>query len=446
MAKGEDARVSQNLHDGSDDSVQAELDRRVYHLRTLYDVSKEIFGTLDYDKLLRSFLLMTLGNFGVIEGFILTCEGTVNKPSHFVSMGFQLMNDDSWQTSAMAFLRERQGLDSGRWGEVEMDPPEFPKGVVCLVPFKTEEACSGLLALGNKLTEEPFSEDDRELLTTLVNNLVVALDNARSFEKISRLNEELQEQNVQLEKALRELRSAMRKVEILEGIKANLCKFVPTTVTRLVEQSPSLDIFDSKERDVTVLFLDIEGYTKITERVGGTGVNTLIEKYFSVFMDAIYENNGDVVETSGDGLMVLFLTEDEAVNALEAIRAAVTIQEKTSLINQECATDSQPLVINIGICSGHAFVGAAKFESYTGARWTYTSHGTVTNVAARICAQATGGSVLASRSTVERAEDHFTFTPLGKCRLKNVSEEVEIFELALSPRRHPPAAPNPFSN
>jgi class 3 adenylate cyclase len=146
-------------------------------------------------------------------------------------------------------------------------------------------------------------------------------------------------------------------------------------------------------------------------------------------MDAIYENNGDVVETAGDGLMVLFLTEDDTIHALEAVRAAQTIRQKACMINDECILDSQPLVINIGICSGQAFVGAAKFECYTGSRWAYTSHGNTVNIAARICGKATGGAVLASRATAERVKDQFSFEPLGAFALKNLTEEVEIFAL-----------------
>jgi class 3 adenylate cyclase len=136
-----------------------------------------------------------------------------------------------------------------------------------------------------------------------------------------------------------------------------------------------------------------------------------------------------VVETAGDGLMVLFLTEDAALNALEAVRAAKTIKEKACLINSNGSLDAQPLVINIGICSGQAFVGAAKFESYTGSRWAYTSHGTTTNIAARICGRATGGAVLVSRSTADRVKNTFTFERLGRFALKNLSEQVEIFSL-----------------
>jgi class 3 adenylate cyclase len=370
-----------------------------------------------------------MGNFGVREGFILTLNSPSQAIQHFVAVGLEQVDVICLKSGIERLLKE-DIFSRFPVNEIDFSRQNFlPKPLAFIQSFTAETDCPGIFGLGAKLIGEPYSEYDRELLDTLINNLIVALKNARSFEEIKKLNRDLAAKNLELEKALIELKAAMRKVEILESIKADLCKFVPCTVTRLIEKSPASDVLEARERDVTVLFLDIEGYTKITEDVGATEVNALIEKYFSVFMDAIYENNGDVVETAGDGLMVLFLTEDETRNALEAVRAAKTIKEKACLINADCSPDARPLVINMGICSGQAFVGAAKFESYTGSRWAYTSHGTTTNVAARICGQATGGAVLAARSTVDRVKDAFSFERLGQFALKNLSEEVEIFAL-----------------
>jgi class 3 adenylate cyclase len=409
--------------------VQNELDRRVFYLKTLYDVSKDIFGSVESEKILRSFLLMAMGNFGVREGFILTLNSPSQAIQHLVAVGLEQEQVAHLKTGTQRLLEEEV---FSKFSVTEMDFSRqnfLPKSLAYIQGFSVETDCPGIFGLGAKIVDEPYSEYDSELLDTLVNNLIVALKNARSFEEINKLNRDLAAKNLELEKTLNELKAAMRKVEILESIKADLCKFVPCTVTRLIEKSPAADVLEARERDVTVLFLDIEGYTKITEDVGATEVNALIEKYFSVFMDAIYENNGDVVETAGDGLMVLFLTEDQKTNAVEAVRAAKTIKEKACLINADCSPDARPLVINMGICSGQAFVGAAKFESYTGSRWAYTSHGTTTNIAARICGHATGGAVLASSSTVERVKDEFSFERLGQYALKNLSEEVEIFAL-----------------
>ena len=411
--------------------VQNELDRRIFYLKTLYDVSKDIFSSVESETILRNFLLMAMGNFGVTKGFALLANSATKKINYFIPIGFQKNDTFSLETAIRHHLQQETYLTSVENSDNLRKSGVLPHSVEFALPFTVETGCEGILGLGAKLIDCPFTENDKELLDTLVNNLIVAIKNAESFEQIKNLNSDLEAKNKQLEKALDELKVALRKVEILEGIKSNLCKFVPTAVTRLLENAPTAGTQEAKERDVSVLFLDIEGYTQITERIGATEVNTLVENCFSVFMDAIYENNGDVVETAGDGLMVLFLTEDNAKHALEALRVAQMIMEKTCQVNREGCLDIQPIVINIGISSGPAFVGAAKFDSYTGSRWAFTSHGTTTNVAARLCTQATGGAVLVSKTTMERAKGHFSFSPLGKLVLKNLTEKVEVYSLKI---------------
>ncbi len=409
--------------------IQTELDRRVYYLKTLYDVSKDIFGSVEYEPILKNFLLMTMGNFGVAEGFILTVDVPSGEINGFVSVGFQAGDISLLRTGGSEILLSADLVKSMQ-NEADLKCHSLlPPATICAFPFDVDTDCRGIMGLGSKLVGDPYNTDDEELLDTLVNNLVVALKNARSFEEIKNLNRELQEKNIQLETALTQLKASMRKVEILESIKDNLSKFVPITVSRMIEKSPTNAIPESRKQDVSVLFLDIEGYTRLCEKLGSSKTNEVIEKHFSVFMDAIYANNGDVNETAGDGLMVLFLDEDKQTSALEAVRTALTIREETVRICEECSDLHRPLDINMGINSGQALVGAAKFETYSGSRWTYTARGRLTNVAARIGAQATGGSIYLSKSTADRIKEHFSPTPKGKFKLKNVSEEVEIFEL-----------------
>ena len=409
--------------------IETELDRRVFYLKTLYDVSKDIFGSVEFDAILKNFLLMTMGNFGVVEGFILTVDVPSEEINGFVSVGFQSGDTTLLRTGGSQILLSTDLVNSMQKQAGLKSHNLLPPATICAFPFSVDTDCRGIMGLGAKLVGEPYNMDDEELLDTLVNNLMVALKNARSFEEINSLNKNLQEKNVQLETALTQLKASMRKVEILESVKENLSKFVPVTVSRMIEKSPDNAIPESKQQDLSVLFLDIEGYTKLCEKLGSSQTNEVIEKHFSVFMDAIYANNGDVNETAGDGLMVLFLNEDRQASALEAVNTALSIREETTRIWEKCSALYRPLDINMGINSGQALVGAAKFETYSGSRWTYTARGKLTNVAARIGAQATGGSIYLSKSTAERIKDHFSPVLKGKFKLKNVSEEVEIFEL-----------------
>jgi class 3 adenylate cyclase len=409
--------------------IQTELDRRVYYMKTLYDVSKDIFGSVEYEPILKNFLLMTMGNFGIIEGFILTVDVPSREINGFVSLGFQGDDVSLLRTGGSEILLADDLLKSMQ-SEADLKTCGLlPSATICAFPFVVDTDCTGIMGLGAKLIGEPYNKGDEELLDTLVNNLVVSLKNARSFEEINSLNKNLQEKNIQLETALSQLKASMRKVEILESVKENLSKFVPVTVSRMIEKSPDNAIPESRQQDLSVLFLDIEGYTKLCEKLGGSQTNEVIEKHFSVFMDAIYANNGDVNETAGDGLMVLFLNEDKQASALEAVNSALLIRKETARIWEKCSALYRPLDINMGINSGQALVGAAKFETYSGSRWTYTARGKLTNVAARIGAQATGGSIYLSKTTADRIKGHFSPVPKGKFKLKNVSEEVEIFEL-----------------
>jgi class 3 adenylate cyclase len=411
------------------EQIETELDRRAYYLKTLYDVSKDIFSSVEYESILKNFLLMTMGNFGVVEGFILTVDVPSGAINGFVSVGFQPGDISLLKTGGSQILLSPD-LVMSMQKQADFKCHGFlPPTTICAFPFTVNIDCTGIMGLGAKLVGEPYNIDDEELLGTLVNNLVVSLKNARSFEEIKNLNWELQEKNTQLEAALADLKASMRKVEILESVKDKLSKFVPVTVSRMIEKSPTNEIPESKKQDLSVLFLDIEGYTKLCEKLGSSQTNEVVEKHFSVFLDAIYANNGDVNETAGDGLMVLFLNEDKQANALEAVKTALSIRKETLRICKECSSLYQPLNINMGINSGQALVGAAKFETYSGSRWTYTARGSLTNVAARIGALASGRSIYLSKATADRIKGHFSPVSRGKFKLKNVSEEVEIFEL-----------------
>jgi class 3 adenylate cyclase len=94
-------------------------------------------------------------------------------------------------------------------------------------------------------------------------------------------------------------------------------------VERLLEQHPDARELEKREADVSVLFLDVEGYTRLSEQVPPQRLNRMIQDYFSAFLEIIRANHGDVNETAGDGLMVIFQSEGgPARHALNAAGAA----------------------------------------------------------------------------------------------------------------------------
>jgi class 3 adenylate cyclase len=244
---------------------------------------------------------------------------------------------------------------------------------------------------------------------------------AREY-RLEGMIEDLNRKNIELEETL-------EKVKLLENIKGHLGKFVPESVRKIIEKSPEAPDLEKQTRDVSVLFLDIAGYTRMSETVDPEKMNLLIEKYFSSFLDHIHQNKGDINETAGDGLMIIFQDPDGIRHARNAVKTAVAVQERVRIINRDLESSLEPIVINIGINSGEASVGSTRFEGITGTRWTFTASGPVTNVAARIGAFAKNGETLIGEETARRIDKDFLLESVGKHNLKNVKEPIEIFQV-----------------
>ena len=179
--------------------------------------------------------------------------------------------------------------------------------------------------------------------------------------RLEQMIEDLNRKNTQMEQIL-------EKVRLLENIKAHLGKFVPESVKQIIETSPDAPDLEKQTKDVSVLFLDVAGYTKMSEIVEPEKMNYLIEKYFSSFLDHIHQNKGDINETAGDGLMIIFQDRNRISHAENAVKTAVAIRERVQVINRDLDQNFEPIKVNIGINSGSASVGSTRFEGITGAR------------------------------------------------------------------------------
>jgi class 3 adenylate cyclase len=289
-------------------------------------------------------------------------------------------------------------------------------GAELVMPVLFGDRVTGLLALGEKRSGASYTTDDLRLLRVVVNQSAVALENARAY--------------TALEAANRRLADTLRRVEILESIRTSLSKFVPRRVQELIEQAPDAPELAKREMDVSVLFVDIAGYTRLSERHDPDRLNFVVERYFGAFLDEVLRNGGDVNETAGDGLMVIFQDEDLERHARNAAHAALGSLRRTDEINGEAGAVDEPIRLHVGVNSGAAAVGATKIEGTTGTRWTYTASGAVTNVAARLAALGAGDSVFIGPETARRLSGWLDLEDLGERLLKNVEEPVRVFRLS----------------
>jgi adenylate cyclase len=112
--------------------------------------------------------------------------------------------------------------------------------------------------------------------------------------------------------------------------------------------------------------------------------------------------------------------------AEHAVRTALAVQEAFVPISKHWQKRGGfELGLGVGIAQGYATLGAIGFEG----RWDYAAIGNVTNLAARLCAEAKAGQVLADRKTMAALEGMFEFDPAGPFELKGFSKPVPAFVL-----------------
>jgi class 3 adenylate cyclase len=289
-----------------------------------------------------------------------------------------------------------------------------------IVPVIFQGRVTALLVLGPRRAETPYAREDVRLLRHLANQAAVALENARAYTA---------------------LQAALRRVQILESIRANLAKFVPRTVRELIEDAPEAPALAKREVDVSVLFVDVVGYTRLSERLDPATLNAVIERYFGAFLDEILARGGDVNETAGDGLMVIFQDPDPRRHAEAAVATGLRILERARELNGGHAAGA--IALHVGVNSGVAALGATRIEGAAGTRWTYTASGPVTNLAARLAALGEGDAVVLGPQTRRRLGPGFAVEDAGPQRLRNVEEPVQVFRVAPAPGGLAPAPAGP---
>ena len=213
----------------------------------------------------------------------------------------------------------------------------------------------------------------------------------------------------------------------------NLSPFVPESVRHMVHKNPDLLTREKERKDISVLFLDLEGYTSLSISRPEVEVNGIIERMFSSFVDPIHRSHGDINETAGDALMIIFKDHDARTNAINSVKAAFEIAERNRSINQALAKEMDstigPIDVNIGINSGSALVGMTRFKGSLDTRMTYTASGSVTNIAARLSDYAKGGDILIGEETCAMIQGLWPVYDLGPVVLKGLKQPQKVFSL-----------------
>lgn len=300
------------------------------------------------------------------------------------------------------------------YSKVDMKSGFRTRNILCIPLINRKGECIGSFQALNKKSGD-FIDEDLDLLASLSHYVAIALENSNLYKEVKDYSERL--------------RKTLLRIEMLERIKTQLTKFVPSSVAKLAEKDPEKLAVEKIPMHVTVLFIDIQGFSKITEEFDQMLVNDMVESHFSAYLDSIRRYGGEVNETSGDGLMIIFKDESPEKNNNNAVTAAMEIILENRRLNKEFQYPWGRVDLHLGINSGKAWVGSTKMKSLSGERWTYTASGLVTVLAARIGALSHETRLYIGPETHKCLDDSYDCEFIGLHGLKNIKNPIPVYQV-----------------
>lgn len=225
-----------------------------------------------------------------------------------------------------------------------------------------------------------------------------------------------------------------RKLRRTEQERDHYAKFVPEIVKRLVAANPDAPELGKRDQDAAFVFIDISGYTPLSERLTADSLSQLVEHYFSAFLDRIHEHGGEICGTAGDGLLAVFHRIDPVSHSEMAAKTALSVMDVTSRLAR--SGRGPPIAVHIGISSGRAAVGSTRLEGTRGQRWVYSAEGFVTNLGSRLADLADAGEILICPESARRLGNAYRLQSLGSRKLDGIADAMEVHRLQGMLGRH----------
>ena len=200
----------------------------------------------------------------------------------------------------------------------------------------------------------------------------------------------------------------------------------PQIANEILSRADTGDLrLGGEEREVSVLFADIRGFTTISEKLSPEGVVNMLNTYLSVVADVVVHHDGIVNKFAGDNIMAVWnAPQSQPEHAVLAVRAAWEAQQKLAELRQREA-GAIPVQFGIGINTGVALAGNIG----SAGRSEYTVIGDSVNTASRICSSTPGGEIWIGAETYHQATDHIEICELEAQQVKGKSEPIKVYRV-----------------
>jgi adenylate cyclase len=232
--------------------------------------------------------------------------------------------------------------------------------------------------------------------------------------------EEIARWNATLERRVAEQVAELDRV-------GRLKRFFSPQLAEAILAGGAADPLKPHRREISVVFLDLRGFTAFAEMAEPEEVTEVLGAYHAEVGRLIVEHEGTLERFTGDGMMIFFNDPVEVQNPEErAIRMAEAMRARIRVLGAEWRRRGYDLDLGMGIAKGYATIGAIGFEG----RRDYAAIGSVTNLAFRLCTEATPGQILISQRIYAAVADLVEAHEVGPMQLKGFHRPVVAFEIA----------------
>ena len=252
------------------------------------------------------------------------------------------------------------------------------------------------------------------------------LARVRSLIRIKQLHDTVQAQMGQLSEWNRTLETRVQEqvaqLERLERLK----RFFSPHLTELIVTGGAEDPLKSHRRQISVVFVDLRGFTAFAESNEPEEVMDVLWEYHAELGPLILKHEGTLERFTGDGMMVFFNDPVLVPNPEErAVRMAVAMRDRVARLQTQWAKRGYALGFGAGITAGYATIGAIGFEG----RRDYAAIGTVTNLAARLCGEAQPGQILISQRLYGTVESLVEAESVGELSFKGFHRPLQTYNI-----------------
>ncbi len=382
------------------DTLRADYEK----LRVAHELSQKLAVSTDLDGLLQRIVDETFQLIRADRAVILLYDADLDKLSpryvrqhrdEEIHLSRSIL--DEVKRSRTAVLSSDAMVDE-RFKAAQSIIMQGIRSTMC-VPLLVQDQLVGVFHMDSLLATGAFTEKDLLLFSGIATQAAVAIQNHHLVKKIEH--------------------EAATRAQFQRLLSPNL-------VDQIVSGALALDQA-GEEREVTMLFADIRGFTSMSERHSPREMVQVLNDYFEVMVDVLFLHGGTLDKYVGDEIIGLFGAPVSMPDApLRAARCALDMMKALRDFNQiRISRGAEEIHVGIGLNTGHVIAGAIGSSQTL----QYTVIGDPVNIAARLCSVASAGEIIISESTAGACHPYGIAEARDAVRVKGKSQALPIFSL-----------------